>query len=160
MLAITAASVVGRPAYAASLNDGGRSSAARQPAADTADAAAVATLERFHRALAAGDRAGALALLAPDALIVESGEVQTRDEYAAHHLPADIAFARAIPGERQVVRAEQRGDAVWVTATSSTRGTFNGRAVDSAGAELAVLVRTPTGWQIGAIHWSSHRRAR
>src|SRR5687768_2820649 len=41
------------------------------PATDSADI--VAVIERFHAALASGDSAGALALLAPDAVILESG---------------------------------------------------------------------------------------
>ena len=63
---------------------------------DSSDVAA--TVDRFHAALSAGDSTGALALLADDAVILESGGVETRDEYRSHHLPADIAFAQAVPG--------------------------------------------------------------
>ncbi len=58
-------------------------------------AAAAATVERFHAALAAGDSVGAMALLTPDVLILESGGIETREEFRAHHLPADIAYATA-----------------------------------------------------------------
>jgi ketosteroid isomerase-like protein len=51
-----------------------------------------------------------------------------------------------------------RGDVAWVVGTSTTRGEYRGRPVDSAGAELMVLTRTPQGWRIAAIHWSSRRR--
>jgi hypothetical protein len=54
------------------------------------------TVEQYHRALAAGDSTAALTLLAPDAVILESGGVETRDEYRGHHLPGDVAFARAV----------------------------------------------------------------
>ena len=51
------------------------------------------------------------------------------------------------------------GDAAWVTSTSTTVGSFNGRAVNSTGAELMVLSKDTAGeWRIRAIHWSSHRR--
>lgn len=118
----------------------------------------VAAVARFHSALASGDSAAALALLATDALILESGEMQTRAEYRSHHLPADIAFAAAVPSTRTVAQIVVRGDAAWVTSTSATQGTFNGRSVNSAGVELVVLARTASGWQIRAIHWSSRAR--
>jgi hypothetical protein len=106
-------------------------------------------------------------LLAPDARILESGDVQNREEYRRHHLPADIAFARGVPSTRTVVSVVVAGDVAWVSSTSETKGTLNGRAVNSVGAELMVLTRDPhaahTGaadaprWVIRAIHWSSHR---
>ena len=50
----------------------------------------VAVVARFHGALASGDSAAALGLLDRDAIILESGAAETRDEYRSHHLPADI----------------------------------------------------------------------
>ena len=129
-------------------------------ASDSADV--VATVERFHAALAAGDSAAALAVLAADVTILESGDVETREAYRAHHLGADIAYARAVPSTRTLGRVAVAGDAAWVTATSTTRGQYNGREVNSAGAELVVLTRAPRAparWVIRAIHWSSRRRA-
>lgn len=76
-------------------------------ASDSADV--VGALAKFHGALAAGDSAGALALLSPDALILESGGVQTRADYQAHHLAADIEFARAVPSTRTVTRVTVEG---------------------------------------------------
>jgi hypothetical protein len=37
-------------------------------------------------------------------------------------------------------------------------GTFQGRAVDLLGSELMVLSRSPDGWRIRAIGWSSRAR--
>jgi ketosteroid isomerase-like protein len=123
---------------------------------DSTDAARV--VERFHRALAHGDSAAALALLAPDATILESGGSESVAEYRAHHLPADIEFARAVKEVRTPPRVTVRGNAAWAVATSTARGTFRGRPVDSMGAELIVLTRSPEGWRIAAIHWSSRKR--
>lgn len=126
-----------------------------------ADSAAVAAvLERFHGALATGDSTSALSLLAPDALIVEGGGVETRAEYRGHHLPADIAFARAVDRTHGPIRVRVEGDAAWAVTTSTSEGTYRGREIDSAGAELAVLRRTSDGWKITAIHWSSRARSR
>jgi len=123
---------------------------------DSSDA--VATIAKFHAALASGDSAGALAMLAPDALIQESGGVETRADYRSHHLRADIEFARAVPSTRTVMRVTVQGDVAWVASTSITQGQANGRQINSAGAELVVLRRTGSGWQISAIHWSSRAR--
>ena len=47
-----------------------------------------------------GDKAAAMRPIAPDAVFVESGKLETRAEYEANHLPADIDFERHITGER------------------------------------------------------------
>ncbi|HWE43369.1 MAG TPA: nuclear transport factor 2 family protein [Gemmatimonadaceae bacterium] len=129
---------------------------AAMAAGDSAEV--VRTLERWRAALQAGDSAAVLALLAPDAIVLESGDVETREEYRAHHLAADIAFVRATRSVRSATRVVVQGDAAWATSTSTTAGTFRGRNIDSAGAELIVLTRSPDGWLIRAIHWSSHNR--
>lgn len=124
--------------------------------AQSADSAAVSSVvTAFHAALAAGDSAAALGLLAEDALVLESGGLETRSEYREHHLPADIGFASAVPGIRTPVRVVVLGDVAWVVGTSRTTGTYRDRPVNSAGAELMVLSRESNGWRIRAIHWSS-----
>ena len=121
-------------------------------------AAVVAVVERYHRALREGDSVTALAQLADDAVIVESGSIESRQEYRSHHLPADIAFAGAVKGTRSPPRVSVRGDVAWTTATSSMRGKYQGKPVNPRGAELMVLTRTADGWRISAIHWSSRDR--
>ena len=69
-------------------------------AASSGTAEVKAAVEGFHHALVEADRAAALALLSPDALILESGESQTREEYEREHLAEDIAFVRATKTER------------------------------------------------------------
>lgn len=123
---------------------------------DSADVAAA--VHAYDRALGAGDSTAALALLAPDAVILESGGIETREEYRSHHLPGDIAFARAVPSQGGAVGVRVRGDVAWAWSTSTTQGEFRGRQINSSGAELMVLTRTATGWRISAIHWSSRAR--
>jgi ketosteroid isomerase-like protein len=125
-----------------------------------ADSAAVArTVAAYDAALEAGDSAAALALLAPDAVVLESGGVETREEYRSHHLQGDIAFARAVRTESRPPRIVVRGDVAWAWSTSITQGTYRERAINSAGAELMVLGRAADGrWLIHAIHWSSRTR--
>jgi len=118
----------------------------------------VTVVGTFHQALAAGDSVRALAVLAQDVLIIESGGIETRAEYRAHHLPADIQFARAVPSTHTVMRVTVKGDAAWVVSSSVTQGQTNGRSVNAAGAELVVLHRSESGWQITTVHWSSRPR--
>lgn len=115
-----------------------------------------AAVEAYYAALASGDAAAAEALLAPDALVLESGYAETRSEYLTHHLTADIEFSRAIAQQRSNVRIVGAGDVAWVSATSRLEGEFRGKPVKSEGAELIVLSRGESGWRIRAIHWSSH----
>ena len=71
---------------------------------DSSDVAA--TVIAYHSAIAAGDSAKGLALLAPDAVIVESGGIETREEFRA---PSPSRYgvrasreerARAYPSDR------------------------------------------------------------
>ncbi|MFN2400515.1 MAG: DUF4440 domain-containing protein [Gemmatimonadaceae bacterium] len=130
-----------------------------QPARSAKDSANVAhAVQHFHEALEKGDSTGALALLAPNAVILESGGVETRDEYRSHHLPGDIAFARAVKSVRSPMNVTVRADVAWASSTSTTQGEYRGRPINSLGAELVVLTRSPEGWRINAIHWSSRQR--
>lgn len=126
--------------------------------AATDSSAVVAVVSGFHAALSSGDSTAALALLAPDVMILESGGVETREEYRSGHLRGDINFARSVPSTRTVTQVRIDGNTAWVVSTSVTQGESNGRQVNSAGAELMVLRRTPAGWRIVAIHWSSRTR--
>jgi ketosteroid isomerase-like protein len=123
------------------------------PGADSA--AVVVAVDRFHRALTEGDSAAVAELLADDAIILETGGVETRSEYLAHHLHSDIAFARSVPRERSEIRVAVVGDVAWATSSSESRGRYRDRDVNSTGAELMVLRRMAGAWKIVAIHWSS-----
>jgi len=114
------------------------------------------TVEAFHQALAATDREAVLELLAEDAVIFESGGAEmSPDEYAHHHLEADMAFSGAT--EREIVdrRVNETGDAAWVLTRTEVRGSFRGRDIASRGTETMVLARGEDGWRIAHIHWSS-----
>ena len=116
-----------------------------------------ATVDGFHAALGRGDGPAAMKHLAPDAIIMEGGGIETRAEYESHHLAADMEFAKAIPSTRSNVAVQVNGDTAWLTSASRTEGTFKEKPVNSRGAELMVLAKTSEGWRIRAIHWSSQR---
>ena len=67
----------------------------------TEESAPIATVvDAFHAALQRVDGKAAMELLAPDAIILESGVSQTREDYEKHHLAKDIAFVSATKTER------------------------------------------------------------
>lgn len=151
--------LVAAPAAAQHQHPAASTAAHHEHAATPADSAAVANaVHAFHEALARGDSVAVLALLTEDVQILESGGMEDRAEYRSHHLGADIEFARAVPSHRSGTSVRVVGDVAWAAGTSTTHGTFRGRDINSAGAELMVLVRTPQGWRIAAIHWSSRTR--
>ncbi|TFH66472.1 MAG: DUF4440 domain-containing protein, partial [Gemmatimonadales bacterium] len=131
-------------------------SQAQSPQPDSLAVAKV--VAAYHEALQKGDSATALRYLALDAVVLESGGRESRQEYRSHHLPADMQFAQAVPSERSSIEVAVAGDVAWAVSTSHAQGTFRDRAINSQGAELMVLSRTPNGWVIRAIHWSSRNR--
>src|SRR5687768_5875829 len=135
-----------------------QSSDVRSVVSASDSAAVVQTASRFHAALGAGDTATVKTLIAPDLQVLEGGEVESRAQYFAHHLAADTEFAKAVPSERTVVSYVREGNVAWLVSTSASAGNFRGREVNSVGAELMILGRTPQGWKIRAVHWSSARR--
>lgn len=125
-------------------------------AVDEATRPAVAVVDAFHAALGSGDADAVLALLAEDVMVLEEGGAErSREEYAGHHLPADMTFAAAT--EAEVIRraAWIEGDVAWVLTEGRTSGQFNGRAVNRLTAETMILHHDADGWRIRHIHWSS-----
>ena len=135
----------------------GLSAACTAPAAPR-DQDVVAPLEAFYGAMKTGDTATAMRQIAPDAVFVESAKLETRAEYEANHLPADIDFERQITGKRSPWQVKSQGDTAWVIATTEYDGTVDGSPVNFVSAQLAVLSRESGAWQIRSIHWSSRRR--
>lgn len=128
------------------------------PQASTDSLEVAKVVRAYQQALGTGDSATALRLLASDAVILEAGGIETREEYRSHHLASDIEFARAVKSSDGPLSVKVRGDVAWSASTSAAQGQFRGRAVNSIGAELMVLTRTADGWRIAAIHWSSRSR--
>lgn len=135
---------------------GGLAVAAVTQAAEAPPEAA-SVVERFHAALAAGDRAQVLAVLDSSVVIFESGGAElSRDEYASHHLAGDMEYVAATKTEVTDRRGGGSGDVAWVLSRSKTTGKFRGKEVSSSGTESMVLERGADGaWRIVHIHWSS-----
>ncbi len=114
-------------------------------------------VQAFHEALRSSDSAGAAQLLAEDAVILEGGTLEDREEYLSHHLSADMAFASAVDRFVDSTKVALLGDVAWVVSRSRTVGAVRGRPIDTEGAELVVLTRHDGVWKIRAVHWSSRR---
>ena len=143
--------VLALTATAASLEAQGNSRAADS-------AAARAIVDQYDAALAAGDSAKAVALLADDLMVMEAGAIETRAEYLAHHLGADMKASAGAKGERTVLKVSVVGDAAYIITKTVRPPTGAQGSTGSELAELMVLAKTSAGWQIKAIHWSSRRR--
>jgi ketosteroid isomerase-like protein len=130
--------------------------ASAPPPPNEADIQAV--VEGFYGAMRKGDTAAAMSLIAPDAVFVESGRLETRAEYESNHLPLDIEFESKVAGKRAPLRVTFEGNTAWVIATTEYQGEFQGGPVDFVSAQLMVLTRDSGNWKIRSIHWSSRRR--
>src|SRR5436853_412042 len=95
------------------------------------DSAAARVARQFHEYLASGDSAGAVRLLAPDFVALEAGSIESRAEYLAHHLGADIEFAKAVRSPRDVQSLTRQGDIVWIVSSSRSNGKMGDRQIDS-----------------------------
>lgn len=125
-------------------------------ATDTArNAEVIAVVEGFHSALESGDSTAALQYLHREVVIYEAGYAETLAQYRSGHLRGDIAFASATNREVTHAAIELWGDQALYISVSRTTGQYRGRDIDSRGTETIVLVRTPDGWRIRHIHWSS-----
>jgi ketosteroid isomerase-like protein len=119
--------------------------------------AVVATVAAFNAAMAAGDSARVVSVLAEDLLVIEGGVIETRAEYVAHHLAADIKASQTRTAEHTILKVSVTGSAAYVvTRTVTPPPAAGGTAGESA--ELMVLTRAVGGWRIRSVHWSSRRR--
>ena len=135
---------------------GAKQTAARHGSLQQSARGAGSVVDAFHAALRRGDLNAALALLAEDALIFESGGVErSKAEYQAEHLPADAEFTRAVPSKlvRRSGRAD--GNTAWIASEGRVTGTFKGKPLDRVTTETMILRRDRSEWKIVHIHWSS-----
>lgn len=116
-----------------------------------------AVVEAFYGAMKSGNASGAMATLAPDAVFIEGGRLETRAEYESNHLPADIEFEKAVAGKRGPLSITFNGNTAWVIATTEFEGTFEGAPVNFVSAQLMILTRNDGPWTIRSVHWSSRR---
>ena len=114
-----------------------------------------AIVDAFYNAITSGDAGAAMRLIAPDAVFVESGKIETRAEYEENHLPADIEFERHVKATRGPLRVTFDGrDTAWVISRAEYD---EGNPEKYINTQLMVLTRDSGEWRIRTISWSSNQ---
>ncbi len=115
-----------------------------------------AVVNAYGTALKAKDETALRALLAPDVIIAEGGGAERSvEEYAGHHMPADMAFTAAVDFSLKKRDVIVEGDIATVVSESQVHGTFREKTIHSRVMETMVLRRMDGQWRIAHIHWSS-----
>ena len=143
---------------AASAHTGHAQPIATAPALDIPATArpAVAVVERFGKALAAGDLKTVEALLAPDVLILETGGAErSRAEYMSHHAISDAKFLKDSHHQLKRRTARTSGELAWVGSESELHASKDGKPMTLLSTETMVLRKAGADWRIVHIHWSS-----
>jgi ketosteroid isomerase-like protein/mono/diheme cytochrome c family protein len=114
------------------------------------------TVERFHSALASGDAEAVMGLLEPDLIVLEGGNAErSRQEYAGHHLPADLEFMHAMSYELAHQAGGREANLAWVVNEGRLAGRPDGDPVELTSMETLVLRKSGNAWRIAHVHWSS-----
>jgi uncharacterized membrane protein/ketosteroid isomerase-like protein len=128
----------------------------RATPAKTSDPDPKGTVAAFHAALERGDKAAVRRLVLEDVYIFESGNAErSLNEYAGHHMPADMEFAASVQRNARGQRVLEHGDTSLVLTEAVSKGRFRDQPVHARLMETMFLRRTEEGWRIAHIHWSS-----
>lgn len=123
---------------------------------DASASGPVRAVQALHEAMSAGDAKRVQNALDPKVLIMEGGNVErSRDEYAGHHLPADLTFMQAVTYKLERQTGDTVGDLAWVASEARLTGTREGKLMDLVSTETLVLKKAAAGWKVVHIHWSS-----
>ena len=123
--------------------------------APPSEADVTAVVEAFYGGITASDTAAVMRLIAPDAVFVESGKIETRTEYEANHLPADIEFESKVKAQRGPLRVTFDGrDTAWVISTAEYD---EGNPEKYINTQLMILTHDTGDWRIRSISWSSNQ---
>lgn len=120
---------------------------------------AVAAVDRFSSALAAGRLEAAGAELDPNVVILESGGAErSAAEYLGGHAKGDAAFLKGVHVQLTRRSAHVNGDLVWVASESEMHFNKDGKPVTVLSTETMLVQRTGANWKIVHIHWSSRTK--
>ena len=119
------------------------------------DSSAAAIADQFDLALKQGDSDAIRAILDDDVLIYEAGNVESSfEEYASHHLSADIQFMSTMEKTILSRKLFENSDLAVVSTEYRIKGSYKGRFIDKTTMETLVLRKSETGWKIVHVHWS------
>ncbi len=161
--AIALLMAIATPAFAqsttpSSSHDSHHAPAAQSSMSDIPDAAtsAVNQVDAFSKALASANFDRVKSLLAPEAIILESGGVErSRDEYLDHHAKADASFLSGAHVSVLSRTARVDGNLAWVATESEIHTSKGNKPLTLLSTETMILDKSSGDWQIVHIHWSS-----
>ena len=116
---------------------------------------AEAVARAFQSALQRGDRAAALALLAPEVSVSEGGHTQSYDEYANGHLGEDMAFLKDATITLISLGSMPMGDTAMVGSESTIKTVSKGKPVTLRSREMLTLKKVSGAWKIITVQWQS-----
>jgi uncharacterized membrane protein/ketosteroid isomerase-like protein len=130
--------------------------AANVTAIDDSDHPASLVATQLADAIAMGDIDSLRAVVAADVVIFESGGIESSlTEYEGHHMPADMAFMKAMSREVISQQVIDSGDSATVVTRSRIHGTYKDKEIDLNSTETLVMRKLHGQWKVVHIHWSS-----
>jgi hypothetical protein len=145
------ASIAAGPVFAQA-NATATSASEASPAAR--DAAQV--VDAFMTALVGGQLEQAREQMTPNAVVVANGQVLgERDDYIDGAAKGDSAALRTV--QRELARRDARAgsDVAWVVSEKRVRTAGAPQGPSEVVIETMLLAKTPAGWKITHVHWSS-----
>ncbi len=127
-------------------------SSAAQTKADPAASKITALEAKWNDAYKRNDPAGMEALLSDDFIItVEDGTTFSKTGYLAHTTDSELKVQIS---DMTDLRVRVHGNLAIVTGAYHEKGTSKGRGYESRDRFTDVWMKTPTGWQVIASHYS------
>lgn len=110
----------------------------------------------FSTALKNGDADGVKALMSENAIVAEGGGAERSfEEYAGHHMPADMAFTATVDFSLNKQDVITGSEIAIVISESQVHGTYNDETIHNRLMETVTLRSSQGSWLIEHIHWSS-----
>ena len=120
---------------------------------------AVKVVDAFSTAIKSVKLDVAKNMLDPKVLILESGgSERNRDDYMGGHAIADANFLQNAKIQLRYRQAQAEGNFAWVATESEIQATEQGKKIRLLSTETMLLKKTPQGWKIIHIHWSSRTK--
>lgn len=117
-------------------------------------AAVVRFVDAFHEALAQDDSVSVYRMLAPTVAWIDEDEILTIADMRSRGAAAKGRWERAIQRERGALHVRVAGDAAWAYRVWPMHARAQPELIRGTEAELLVLTRNGSTWQIRAIHTS------
>ena len=150
--ALSLSALIAAPAFAQSTQAN-----TAQVAQSPGEAEATKVVDDFMTALSNNQLEAARQSMTPNAVVIANGLVLgTRDGYIDGAAKADAVAMKSVRSRELMHRDSQVGAQVgWVVSEKRMVGDAAGQMRAMVLTETFLLAKTPSGWKISGIHWSS-----